>query len=106
MNHARGHGWRHFDVGQVLVAPGTTQRMEATLLILGRRCEESLQIVTPEGVITVKVLEFRNGGIRLGICAPRHFRVVREEVERRASTPASDAIEDMYLDLGGEAGSA
>lgn len=54
------------------------------MLILSRRPEENLILHTDDGVvITVKVVGFQRGHVRLGIQAPQHVHVDREEIYLR-----------------------
>ena len=50
------------------------------MLCISRRVGESFQI----GNATVKVLEIKRGdyGVRLGIDAPRHIQVVRDDAKK------------------------
>jgi carbon storage regulator len=69
------------------------------VLVLSRRAGESVVIADD---VVVTVLEVRGDVIRLGIDAPRHVRVHREEVYRevqRANQAAAAAsAEDIDLD--------
>ena len=47
------------------------------MLVLGRRAGESIRI----GDITVKIVEARNGQIKVGIDAPKDIPIVRQELE-------------------------
>lgn len=53
------------------------------MLILMRRKDEQLIIDTGNEVIEVKILETFNNQVRLGISAPNHVQVDREEVYLR-----------------------
>lgn len=48
------------------------------MLVLGRKVGQ--QIVMGKGMITLKVLKVRDGTISIGIQAPEHFDVDREEI--------------------------
>ena len=50
------------------------------MLVLTRKKEEMIRI---DGNITIKILEIDNRQVRIGIEAPRHIRVNREEVYQR-----------------------
>jgi carbon storage regulator len=50
------------------------------MLILSRRERESLQIGDD---VTVTVLSVRGGQVRLGVAAPKHIPVHREEIYQR-----------------------
>ncbi len=80
------------------------------MLVLTRKLNESIVI---DGVITVTVLEIgKNGTVRLGINAPRHHQVYRQELfleiqaENRtaAAAPADAAVILRQLFQGPPAG--
>jgi carbon storage regulator len=80
------------------------------VLVLTRKLNESIVI---DGVITVTVLEIgKNGTVRLGINAPRHHQVYRQELfleiqaENRtaAAAPADAAVILRQLFQGPPAG--
>ncbi len=50
------------------------------MLVLSRRQDERIIIGDGPDKITLMVLELRNGKVRLGIDAPKHVPVHREEV--------------------------
>lgn len=50
------------------------------MLILGRKIGQSIQISTD---ITVTVLDIQGNQVRLGIDAPKHIKVNRQEVHIR-----------------------
>lgn len=59
------------------------------MLVLTRKLEEAVQIGDD---ITVKVIEVRGDQVRLGITAPRHIPVLRQEIYdeiRRANLEAA-----------------
>ncbi len=72
------------------------------MLVLTRKLNESIVI---DGVITVTVLEIaKNGTVRLGISAPRHHQVYRQELfleiqaeNRTAAAPADAAAIVQHL---------
>jgi carbon storage regulator len=47
------------------------------MLVLSRKCDESIVI---DGGVVVKVLEVRGDKVRLGVEAPKHVAVHRQEV--------------------------
>jgi carbon storage regulator len=51
------------------------------MLVLTRKCGE--KVVLPQQQVTVTVLEVRGDRVRLGIEAPAHIRVHRQEVWQR-----------------------
>jgi carbon storage regulator len=69
------------------------------VLVLSRRAGESVVIADD---VVVTVLEVRGDVIRLGIDAPRHVRVHREEVYRvvQRANQAAAAAAGEELDLG------
>lgn len=69
------------------------------MLVLTRRPGESVMIGDD---VVVTVLEVRGDVIRIGIRAPRHVQVHREEVyrelqtaNREAASPSEDAVRDL-----------
>lgn len=72
------------------------------MLVLTRRANQSIVI---DGQVTVTVLEIRGDQVRIGIDAPKHVAVHREEVwveleraNREAASPspgALDALKDV-----------
>ena len=66
------------------------------MLVLTRKAGERIQI--GEDVV-LEILEVRQGQVRLGIEAPRHVRIFREEVAReiRAETRRAAASEPAAL---------
>ena len=53
------------------------------MLILGRRRGERIIIETADGIITILPVMFDGDQVRIGIEAPGHIAVDREEVYRR-----------------------
>ena len=52
------------------------------MLMLKRKCEESLKIITDSGeTITILVTEAKGGIASLGIQAPDSFKIIRQELE-------------------------
>ncbi len=60
------------------------------MLILRRRIGERIVI---DGHIEVTVLQVRGGKVRLGFNAPRHVRVLRQEVLQPESEGESETVE-------------
>ena len=54
------------------------------MLILSRKQGEAILM---DGGIRIVVLSTENGGVRLGIEAPEHIGIVREEILDRPDTP-------------------
>lgn len=57
------------------------------MLILSRRINESLWI----GDTEVRVVDCKNGRVHLGITAPNHIPVHRDEIKNRLAHPVSFA---------------
>jgi carbon storage regulator len=73
------------------------------MLVLTRKKEEMIRI---DGNITIKVIDIDNRQVKLGIDAPRHIPVNREEVYQRilaANRAASEetAQEDGLITIAG-----
>lgn len=64
----------------------------SVVLILTRRVGESVKI---DNSITVSVLGIKGNQIRLGVDAPKHVSVHREEVFQRMRTQETDAKEKI-----------
>ncbi len=63
------------------------------MLVLTRKTEEAVQIGDD---IAVKVVEIRGDQVRLGITAPRHIPVLRQEIYneiRRANLEAATPVQ-------------
>jgi len=60
------------------------------MLVLTRRRDQSVRIGS---TIEVRVLEVGNGYVRLGISAPRHISIYRDEVYRRIQEENREARE-------------
>lgn len=50
------------------------------MLVLGRKKEQAIRAKTAQGDIVVKICEIRGDTVRLGIEAPPHIKVHREEI--------------------------
>ena len=66
------------------------------MLVLMRRINEAVKIGND---VTIRVIGYRAGQVRLGISAPRHVTAYREEVYRRIKREESLAPEE---EAGGE----
>ena len=55
------------------------------MLVLSRRLNE--KIVVPDLNITVQVLSIKNGTVRIGIDAPLHVGIFRDEVLQKLESP-------------------
>jgi carbon storage regulator len=64
------------------------------MLVLTRKVNESIVI---DGCIRVKVVGVRNGQVRLGIEAPEHIRIFREELCNTAQEAEQEPIHDCAL---------
>ena len=69
------------------------------MLVLTRRANQSSVI---DGQVTVTVLEIRGDQVRIGVDAPKHVAVHREEVwielekaNREAASPSADALDAL-----------
>lgn len=51
------------------------------MLVLTRKLNE--EILIDGGEITIRVIDIRGGRVRLGIEAPQHVRIERQEPERQ-----------------------
>lgn len=51
------------------------------MLVLERKLQE--KIMLGDGLITIKLVSVEGGRVRLGIEAPKHIRIDREEVHRQ-----------------------
>ena len=52
------------------------------MLVLARQLHESIVITAPDGVrITITISEIRGDKVRLGIDAPKDYRVHRKEIQ-------------------------
>ena len=76
------------------------------MLVLSRRPQQSF-IIGHDIVVTV--LEVNGDTVRLGIAAPRHVAIHREEVYRElqeanttAASPSSEAVADFTLRASGQ----
>ena len=52
------------------------------MLVLTRLPSQKLYIRTTDGLITVVVLDTRNGRVRLGIDAPRSVEIERDDIKK------------------------
>lgn len=70
------------------------------MLVLTRRLGESL-VIGDEGEITVTVLGVKGYQVKIGIDAPKHLSVHREEVFERIQRESSAqvAVEDVAEDV-------
>ena len=51
------------------------------MLILTRKCEEIIQIRTPENhIINLMITDIRKGQVKVGIDAPAYYAILREEL--------------------------
>ena len=68
------------------------------MLILSRKNDESVVVGGVERTIKIKVLEIKNGRVRLGIEANADVRGNRYEVWERISSEPGPAIQDIVPD--------
>lgn len=50
------------------------------MLVLSRKLDESIRIITSDGVIEVKIVDHHRGNIKLGFDAPDSVAIFREEI--------------------------
>ena len=53
------------------------------MLVLSRKKNESVTVQTPEGTVTVTILEIRRNSVRVGIEAPEKVSVHRGEIHAK-----------------------
>jgi carbon storage regulator len=58
------------------------------MLVLSRKVNEKIVI---DGRIVVTVVKIEGGQVRLGIDAPGHIKVLREEILQKAAHPKLDS---------------
>lgn len=61
------------------------------MLVLTRRTNEELVIKLGGETVTVRVVDVSRDRVRLGIDAPRHVAIHREEVARRIAAEEAEA---------------
>ena len=64
------------------------------MLVLSRKVNESIII---DGTIRVSIVALKGNGVRLGIDAPPHVQVLREEVLIRQEQQEDTVLEDREL---------
>jgi carbon storage regulator len=57
------------------------------MLVLSRRLNE--KVVLPGLFVTVQVLSIKAGSVRIGIEAPPHVTILREEILNRLGAPSA-----------------
>ncbi|HOO32843.1 MAG TPA: carbon storage regulator CsrA [Thermotogota bacterium] len=62
------------------------------MLVLNRKNNEEIYIETPEGRITLKVIEVDGKFVKIGIDAPKAFPVYREELYRQVNQENKESI--------------
>jgi carbon storage regulator len=68
------------------------------MLVLTRKIDEAIVI---DDTVTIRVLEVKNGQVRLGIEAPRKVAIHREEVYLRILEENKRAAQEAPADLSG-----
>jgi len=68
---------------------------ERTMLVLTRKAGEGIVIGDN---ITIKIIEVKGGGIRIGIDAPKDQKIYRQEVYERISAENREAALHWQLD--------
>ncbi len=66
------------------------------MLVLTRKPGDGI-IIGDE--ITIKIIEIKGGGIRIGIDAPRHHKIYRQEIYDRISEENREALQWNIEDL-------
>ncbi len=64
------------------------------MLVLSRKLREKIQIATADGPITVAIIRINDRVVRVGIEAPQHCQIMREELlaqEHAARTESPQA---------------
>ena len=61
------------------------------MLVLSRKTEESLVIKVGGETVVIRILHAGSGRARLGVVAPRHVSVHREEVAMRIAQEETEA---------------
>ncbi len=65
------------------------------MLVLARKLEEAIRVGDE---VRITILEIRGGRVRLGIEAPRHVRIRRDEI----GGDAHDALLEIEIGAGGD----
>jgi carbon storage regulator len=65
------------------------------MLVLARKLDEAIRVGDE---VRITILEIRAGRVRLGIEAPRHIRIRRDEV----GADADDALLEIKIGAGGD----
>ena len=60
------------------------------MLVLSRKCGERVVVSLNGEVITIEIIKVRGSRVRIGVEAPRHIAVHREEVWNRLATERVD----------------
>lgn len=50
------------------------------MLVLTRHTNESIEIDTPAGVISIVVIDSNRSRVRIGLTAPKEYNIVRSEL--------------------------
>lgn len=66
------------------------------MLVLTRKSGEGIAIGDD---ITIKIIEMKGGGVRIGIDAPRDKKIYRQEVYERISQENQEALQWNLTDL-------
>lgn len=63
------------------------------MLVLSRKLGESVRIADD---VVIKLVQIRPGRVRLGIEAPEHIRIAREETVPPSSVEPPDCVRDEF----------
>jgi carbon storage regulator len=62
------------------------------MLVLNRKSNEEIFIETPEGRITLKVIDIDGKFVKIGIDAPKTFPVYREELYKQVNLENKESV--------------
>jgi carbon storage regulator len=62
------------------------------MLVLNRKNNEEIYIETPEGRITIKVIDIDGKFVKIGIDAPRSFPIYREELYKQVNNENKESV--------------
>lgn len=62
------------------------------MLVLNRKSNEEIYIETPEGRITIKVIDIDGKFVKIGIDAPQSFPIYREELYKQVNDENKESV--------------
>ena len=71
---------------------GTTER--DFMLVVSRKVSEKITVATPCGAVIVTLVRIGGESVRIGIDAPREFRIMRNELIEESFSPQHDGALD------------